>query len=128
MDKELEKQIEACRKLGMTDEEIKEMLDDDKAIDRSGTSSKVFDWELDPEEHKKAVKYANSDEKKSKGEKKKPTRKADNVKREIIQLLFDCVDVNYPGAVIDNPEKYIKFTIGEDEYTISLIKHRKQKD
>lgn len=128
MDKELEKQIEACRKLGMTDEEIKEMLDDDKAIDRSGTSSKVFDWELDPEEHKKAVKYANSDEKKSKGEKKKPTRKADNVKREIIQLLFDCVDVNYPGAVIDNPEKYIKFTIGEDEYTISLIKHRKPKD
>lgn len=128
MDKELERQIEACRKLGMTDEEIKEMLDDDKAIDRSGTSSKVFDWELDPEEHKKAVKYANSDEKKSKGEKKKPTRKADNVKREIIQLLFDCVDVNYPGAVIDNPEKYIKFTIGEDEYTISLIKHRKPKD
>lgn len=128
MDKELERQIEACRKLGMTDEEIKEMLDDDKAIDRSGTSSKVFDWELDPEEHKKAVKYANSDEKKSKGEKKKPTRKADNVKREIIQLLFDCVNVNYPGAVIDNPEKYIKFTIGEDEYTISLIKHRKPKD
>lgn len=112
----------------MTDEEIQEMLDDDKAIDRSGTSAKVFDWELDPEEHKKAVKYANSDEKKSKGEKKKPTRKADNVKREIIQLLFDCVDVNYSGAVIDNPEKYIKFTIGEDEYTISLIKHRKPKD
>ena len=128
MDKELEKQIEACRKLGMTDEEIKEMLDDDKAIDRSGTSVKVFDWELDPEEHKKAVKYANSDEKKNKGDKKKPTRKADNVKREIIQLLFDCIDVNYPGAVVDNPEKYIKFTIGEDEYTISLIKHRKPKD
>lgn len=128
MDKELEKQIEACRKLGMTDEEIQEMLDDDKAIDRSGTSSKIFDWELDPEEHKKAVKYANSDEKKQPKEKKKPTRKADNVKREIIQLLFDCVDVNYKNAVIDNPEKYIKFTIGEDEYTISLIKHRKPKE
>lgn len=128
MDKELEKQIEACRKLGMTDDEIQEMLDDDKAIDRSGTSAKVFDWELDPEEHKKAVKYANSDEKKNKGDKKKPTRKADNVKREIIQLLFDCIDVNYPGAVVDNPEKYIKFAIGEDEYTISLIKHRKPKD
>lgn len=128
MTKSQEAQIEACRKLGMSDEEIQEMLDDDRAIDRSGISSKVFDWELDPEEHKKAVKYANSDEKKSKGEKKKPTRKADNVKREIIQLLFDCIDVNYPGAVIDNPEKYIKFTIGEDEYTISLIKHRKPKE
>lgn len=112
----------------MTDEEIQEMLDDDKEIDRSGMNTKVFDWELDPEEHKKAVKYANSDEKKNKGEKKKPTRKADNVKREIIQLLFDCIDVNYKNAVIDNPEKYIKFTIGEDEYTISLIKHRKPKE
>lgn len=128
MTKEQEKQIEACRKLGMTDEEIQEMLDDDRAIDRSGTSSKIFDWELDPEEHKKAVKYANADEKKAPVEKKKPTRKADNVKRKIIQLLFDCVDVNYKNAVIDNPEKYIKFTIGEDEYTISLIKHRKPKE
>ena len=35
MDEKQEKQVEACRKLGMTDEEIKEMLDDDKAIDRS---------------------------------------------------------------------------------------------
>lgn len=128
MTKEQEKQIEACRKLGMTDEEIQEMLDDDKEIDRSDMNTKVFDWELDPEEHKKAVKYANSDEKKNKGEKKKSNRKADNVKREIIQLLFDCLDVNYPGAAIDNPEKYIKFSIGEDEYTVSLIKHRKPKE
>ena len=128
MTKSQEAQIEACRKLGMTDEEIQGMLNDDKEIDRSGMNTKVFDWELDPEAHKKAVKYANSDEKKNKGEKKKPTRKADNVKREIIQLLFDCIDVNYPGAIIENPEKYVKFTIGEDEYTISLIKHRKQKE
>lgn len=127
MTKEQEAQIEACRKLGMTDEEIQEMLDDDKAIDRSNLNSKVFDWELDPEEHKKAVKYANADERKVKGERKKPVRKEDARKREIIQLLFDCLDENY-GAVIDNPEKYIKFTIDDEEYTVSLIKHRKPKD
>lgn len=126
MTKEQEKQIEACRKLGMTDKEIKEMLDDDKAIDRSNLNSKVFEWELDPEAHKKAVKYANADERK-KGERKKPVRKEDVRKREIIQLLFDCLDENY-GAVIDNPEKYIKFTIDNEEYTVSLIKHRKPKD
>ena len=128
MTKEQEKQVEACRKLGMTDEEIKEMLEDDLEINRSGMNTKIFDWELDPEEHKKAVKYANSDEKKNKGEKRKSTRKPDDTKRAIIQLLFDCVDSNYPGAVIDNPEKYIKFTTGEDEYTVSLIKHRKPKE
>lgn len=127
MTKEQENQIAACRKLGMTDEEIKEMLDDDKAIDRSNLNSKVFDWELDPAEHKKAVKFANSDERKPKGERKKPVRKEDVRKREIIQLLFDCLDENY-GAVIDNPEKYIKFVIDDEEYTVSLIKHRKPKD
>lgn len=127
MTKEQENQIAACRKLGMTDEEIQEMLDDDKAIDRSNLNSKVFDWELDPEEHKKAVKFANSDERKSKGERKKPTRKEDTRKREIIQLLFDCLDENY-GAVIDNPEKYVKFTVDGEEYTVSLIKHRRPKD
>ena len=100
MDEKQEKQIEACRKLGMTDEEIKEMLDDDKAIDRSNLNSKVFDWELSKEDARK---------------------------REIIQLLFDCLDENY-GAVIDNPEKYIKFAIDGEEYTVSLIKHRKPKD
>lgn len=125
MTKEQENQIAACRKLGMTDEEIKEMLDDDKAIDRSNLNSKVFDWELDPAEHKKAVKFANSDERKPKGERKKPVRKEDVRKREIIQLLFDCLDENY-GAVIDNPEKYIKFVIDNEEYTVSLIKHRKK--
>lgn len=127
MDEKQEKQIEACRKLGMTDEEIKEMLDDDKVIDRSNLNSKVFDWELSPEEHKKAVKFANSDERKPKGERKKPVRKEDARKREIIQLLFDCLDENY-GAVIDNPEKYIKFAIDGEEYTVSLIKHRPPKD
>lgn len=127
MDEKQEKQIEACRKLGMTDEEIKEMFDDDKAIDRSNLNSKVFDWELSPEEHKKAVKFANSDERKPKGERKKPVRKEDVRKREIIQLLFDCLDENY-GAVIDNPEKYIKFVIDGEEYTVSLIKHRPPKD
>lgn len=128
MTKGQEAQIEACRKLGMSDEEIQEMLEDDREIDRSSINSKVFDWELDPEEHKKAVKYANSDEKKSKGEKKKPTRKEDPTKRRIIKMLFECVAQEFK-AEIDNPEKYIKFTIGEDEYTISLIKHRnKQKE
>ena len=58
----VDKRIEACRKLGMSEEEIKAMLDEDKRIDRG----EVMDWDLSPEEHKKAMKYANSDEKKRK--------------------------------------------------------------
>ena len=127
MEEKQEKQIEACRKLGMTDEAIKEMLEDEKDIDRTKLNSKVFDWELSPEEHKKAVKFANSDERKPKGERKKPVRKEDARKREIIQLLFDCLDENY-GAVIDNPEKYIKFAIDGEEYTVYIIKNRQKKE
>ena len=56
------KQITAMRKLGYTEEQIQQMLSDDKRIDRG----EVFEWDLSPEEHKKAMKYANSDEKKKK--------------------------------------------------------------
>lgn len=113
------KQIEAMRKLGMTEEEIAEILEEDKAIDRSGVSDKVFDWEMDPEEHKKAMKLANSDEKKT-SDKKKRERKEDPVKRGIIQTLFDCLDENYQQAKIDNPERVITFWANGNPYQITL--------
>lgn len=115
------KQIEAMRKLGMTEEEIAEILEEDKAIDRSGTADKIFDWEMDPEEHKKAMKLANSDEKKKDPEKKvKRERKADPTKRGIIQALFDCLDVNYQQAKIDNPERVITFWADGNPYQVTL--------
>ena len=52
----------AMKKAGMTDAEIQQVLLDDKAVDRG----QVMEWDLSPEEHKKAMKYANSDEKKKK--------------------------------------------------------------
>lgn len=113
------KQIENMRKLGMTEEEIAEILEEDKAIDRSGVSDKVFDWEMNPEDHKKAMKLANSDEKKS-SDKKKRERKEDPVKRGIIQALFDCLDENYQQAKIDNPERVITFWANGNPYQITL--------
>ena len=113
------KQIEAMRKLGMTEEEIAEILEEDKAIDRSGTSDKVFDWEMNPEDHKKAMKLANSDEKK-KTTKAKRERKADPTKRGIIQALFDCLDENYERASIDNPERVITFWADGNPYQVTL--------
>lgn len=113
------KQIENMRKLGMTEEEIAEILEEDKAIDRSGVSDKVFDWEMNPEDHKKAMKLANSDEKKT-SDKKKRERKEDPVKRGIIQALFDCLDENYQQAKIDNPERVITFWANGNPYQITL--------
>ena len=56
------KQLMAMKKAGMTDAEIQQVLLDDKAVDRG----QIMEWDLPPEEHKKAMKYANSDEKKKK--------------------------------------------------------------
>ena len=56
------KQLMAMKKAGMTDTEIQQVLLDDKAVDRG----QIMEWDLPPEEHKKAMKYANSDEKKKK--------------------------------------------------------------
>lgn len=113
------KQIENMRKLGMTEEEIAEILEEDKAIDRSGVSDKIFDWEMNPEDHKKAMKLANSDEKKT-SDKKKRERKEDPVKRGIIQTLFDCLDENYQQTKIDNPERVITFWANGNPYQITL--------
>ena len=65
-----DKQLTAMRKLGYTEEQIQQMLMDDKRIDRG----EILEWDLSPEEHKKAIKYANSDEKKKKTA-EKPVKK-----------------------------------------------------
>lgn len=66
-------------------------------------------------------------------ERKKPVRKPDDVKRAIIQYLYDCMketssqawtakDVN-----VTNIERIISFAIGEEQYEITLTKKRKAK-
>ena len=58
MAKPTDKQMAAFRKLGYSDEQIAEMLEDDAAIDRG----EKMEWDLSAEEHKKAMKNANADE------------------------------------------------------------------
>lgn len=68
-------------------------------------------------------------------ERKKPTRKPDDMKRAIVQYLYNCVkdaensqgwsakDVN-----VTNIERMIAFSIGEEQYEITLTKKRKSKN
>jgi hypothetical protein len=66
------------------------------------------------------------------GEKKKrkpPTRKPDQVKRDLIQSLFGHID-NYGGVYdceVTNIERIIAFSIVTDKYEITLSKKRKPK-
>ncbi len=135
------KQITAMRKLGYTEEQIQQMLADDKRIDRG----EVFEWDLSPEEHKKAMKYANSDEKKKKTPEKTAKkggtaynfdttgkkRKENPTKANIIALLATILTENgdfcAENVQITNKERQIAFTVGENAFELTLVQKRKPK-
>lgn len=62
-------------------------------------------------------------------ERKKTTRvkKENPTKQEIIKTLYEAIVNKYNNVTITNNEKYIDFTIAEDEFTINLVMHRKKK-
>lgn len=135
------KQITAMRKLGYTEKQIQQMLSDDKRIDRG----EVFEWDLSPEEHKKAMKYANSDEKKKKTPEKtakkggtaynfdttSKKRKENPTKANIIALLATILTENgdfcAENVQITNKERQIAFTVGENAFELTLVQKRKPK-
>ena len=138
------KQLMAFKKLGYSDEQIQEMLMDDKAVDRG----EIMEWDLTPEEHKKAMKYANVQEKKA-----KPTEKAEKsvkkggtaynfdtstkkkkenpTKSNIIALLATILaengDFSAENVEITNKERQIAFTVGENAFELTLVQKRKPK-
>lgn len=62
---------------------------------------------------------------------KPPVRKPDEVKRALVQYLFDALtsapDLKIEGAAVTNIERMISFAIGEDHYELTLSKKRKPK-
>lgn len=135
------KQLMAMKKLGYSDAEIQQMLFDDKLVDRG----QIMEWDLSPEEHKKAMKYANSDEKKKKtaenGEKKGKTaynfdtsgkkKKENPTKANIIALLATILTENgdfcAENVEITNKERQIAFTVGNNAFELTLVQKRKPK-
>lgn len=89
------------------------------------------DYDLSPEEHKKAMKYANVGEKKTEG-KTERKRKENPTKRKIINEIATFLGENEeicPESVeITNPERVIRMVLGEDVYEITLSQKRKPKN
>jgi hypothetical protein len=131
-----DRQMAAFKKLGYSDAQIEEMLEDDKAVDRGES----LPWDMSKEEHKKAMKYANADEHKKPVEKKTPTtynwstegkKRAENVtKVELIaalaQFLSENEELSCENVEITNKQGKISFKVGENEYSFSLTQHRKK--
>lgn len=142
---EKDPRVVAMRKLKYTDEEIEGMLADDKDTDRGV----IHPWDLSPEEHKKAMKYANVDEHKKPAKKvaepsaepkKAPTvynwntegkkPKANPTKEQIIsavaQFLTEHGEIGCENVEITNKQGKISFTMGENSFSFSLTQHRKK--
>jgi hypothetical protein len=131
---EKDPRVVAMRKLKYSDEQIEEMLEDDKAVDRN----EPLPWDMSKEEHKKAMKYANVDEHKKPTEKKAPTvynwntegktKKENTTKVEIIAALANFLaeneELGCEDVEITNKQGKISMKIGETAYSVSLTQHR----
>ena len=123
------KQVAAMRKLGYSDEQIEEMLEDDKAVVRW----EILPWDLSKEEHKKAMKNANADEHKKpiQFDKTPRPRKENMPKQEIINGIFayltENCDFTPQNVAITNKERQISFEYADEKFEITLTQKRKPK-
>lgn len=130
---ELNQQIANMRKLGMSEQEIAEVLKADEAIDHG---TKLF--ELDPEKEKVSkearkagtrktptvYKLDNTDGKRSR---KENATKA-GIIAELVTLFTENSQFSIENIEILNKERQIGFNIGTERYEITLIQKRKPKN
>lgn len=122
----------------ISDKIIDEMMEKDKELSLAEACDLyLYDKGLiDNEEADELTAIANKNritqtihEAKETIERKKTTKvkKENPTKQEIIKTLYEAIANKYDNVTITNNEKYIDFTIAEDEFTINLVMHRKKK-
>ena len=112
----MNEQIEAMRKMGMSEKEIADVLESDKRIDKG---EKLF--ELDPELEKGAKKARQADRKPTAYNFQKRERKADTGKRDLISALVGAVAPLADGEVeVTNIEREFVFTVDGRKYKVVL--------
>ena len=124
----MDSQIERImRSLKCSRAEAEEILAEDKKIDRG----EAVDFDLSAEEHKRAMKNANTGTREPKGEKTAKKQRENPEKEQIIQVLATFLQESAsfgPNSVeITNKTRQISFKIGENAYDLTLIAKRKAK-
>lgn len=104
--------------LKISEQERQELLAYDKAVDK-GTAT---EYELTPEQKKISKERRRAENRTYTFTQRE--RKADNEKQEIISKIATLFAEN---AVITNKEREVALKIGDNEYSITLIKHRAKK-
>ena len=114
---EKEKQIQALKNLGLTDEEVTEVLADDEKIDKG---AKLFEL---PDELKEGAKKArNAGNCKGYTKPTNREKKVDVVKRFLIQSMGEIAENLADNGTIEitNPEREFTFTYKDKKYKIVL--------
>jgi spore germination cell wall hydrolase CwlJ-like protein len=126
----MEEQIAKMMKaLDITREEAIELINEDKEIDRKKMSD--IDDDLTTDQKKSKKKYTTVKRGvNAYGKKTERVLKPDENKRMIISLLAQALENS--GQItkvnIDNPQKYITFSIESEDFKIDLIRKRKTKE
>lgn len=114
-EKELERarQVEALRKLDLSNEEIADVLKADERIDEGEA---LFEFEG---EQKKAVSDLQRSQENKKYTRTKETKKAPNEeKMKIIKAMLEAVNVE--SATIEHPERIFSFVKNGVKYKVTL--------
>lgn len=109
-------QIKALKKLGLSDDEIADVMESDKKIDKG---EKLFEL---PKELEKGAKKARSAGNCKGYTKANREKKVDDTKRGLIELLTSVI-AEQPACnslTIDNPEREFNFLWGGKKYKIVL--------
>ena len=116
---ETAKQIEALKKLGLSETEIAEVLADDKKIDQG---EKLFEL---PDELKAGAKKARQADRKAPATATKREKKVDGDKQFIINLLAETLNPHSDNGIeIVNNEREFTFSYSGTKYRITLAKPR----
>ena len=112
----MNKQIQAMRKLGMSEEEITEVLEADKKIEQG---EKLFELTAEQE---KASKQARQADRKPKAYDLdntggKRSKKANAEKAELLEMLINAISVEVD---VSNPEREFTFTYNGTKYKVVL--------
>ena len=131
-----EKQIEKMMAtLHLTREEAIDLIREDEEVDKMTMSEVDSDLTKEQKKAKKDATKTTGDKRKRAYTFTKRERKPDEVKREIIETIAHNLDraccgedlVSPSNIQIVKPEKEITFKVGDDEYSVTLTKHRKPK-
>ena len=115
------------RTLGLTADEAQELMDYDNKVDHN----KKTEYDLTPEQEKATRQYRQTPRAPTNFKWTKRERKPNELKREIIarlhQFIAESWAENAENLAISNVERQIDFTIGGENFSITLTQHRKPK-